>query len=247
MEGQARAARLRRGPRRPRAAAPTTPTSRTPASSGRTSSATRRRSSASRRSSSSTTFMQPTWQALIDGAKYCEPQLREIIAPVSSPTSSSRTTSSRFPALRHRRARRSSGSCRATRSRCQGPDVAAGLLRAAGRRPERVGGVPRRVRPDPPRDVGRRSTRGSVEQGAPAAAGPRVHPRRRTRRTSTSTRRRPTTRTGGRSTRRGTASTRASAQTDDDVELPAAAGRPARRAARSSTSRSARWAAPTST
>ncbi|MBA2382743.1 MAG: glycosyl transferase [Chloroflexi bacterium] len=26
------------------------------------------------------TFMQPTWQALIDGAKYCEPRLREIIA-----------------------------------------------------------------------------------------------------------------------------------------------------------------------
>jgi MGT family glycosyltransferase len=26
------------------------------------------------------TFMQPTWQALIDGAKYCESQLREIIA-----------------------------------------------------------------------------------------------------------------------------------------------------------------------
>ena len=26
------------------------------------------------------TFMQPTWEALIDGAKYCEPQLREIIA-----------------------------------------------------------------------------------------------------------------------------------------------------------------------
>jgi MGT family glycosyltransferase len=26
------------------------------------------------------TFMQPTWQALIDGAKFCEPQLREIIA-----------------------------------------------------------------------------------------------------------------------------------------------------------------------
>jgi MGT family glycosyltransferase len=28
------------------------------------------------------TFMQPTWQALIDGAQYCEPQLREIIARV---------------------------------------------------------------------------------------------------------------------------------------------------------------------
>jgi MGT family glycosyltransferase len=26
------------------------------------------------------TFMQPTWQALIDGARFCEPQLREIIA-----------------------------------------------------------------------------------------------------------------------------------------------------------------------
>jgi UDP:flavonoid glycosyltransferase YjiC (YdhE family) len=26
------------------------------------------------------TFMQPTWQALIDGAQYCEPHLREIIA-----------------------------------------------------------------------------------------------------------------------------------------------------------------------
>jgi MGT family glycosyltransferase len=28
------------------------------------------------------TFMLPTWQALIDGARYCEPQLREIIARV---------------------------------------------------------------------------------------------------------------------------------------------------------------------
>ena len=28
------------------------------------------------------TFMAPTWQALIDGARYCEPQLREIIARV---------------------------------------------------------------------------------------------------------------------------------------------------------------------
>lgn len=27
-----------------------------------------------------TTFVQPTWQALIDGAKYCQPQLTEIIA-----------------------------------------------------------------------------------------------------------------------------------------------------------------------
>jgi MGT family glycosyltransferase len=26
------------------------------------------------------TFVRPTWQALVDGAKYCEPQLREIIA-----------------------------------------------------------------------------------------------------------------------------------------------------------------------
>ena len=26
------------------------------------------------------TFMQPTWQALVDGARYCEPQLRDILA-----------------------------------------------------------------------------------------------------------------------------------------------------------------------
>ena len=26
-----------------------------------------------------TSFVQPTWQALIDGAQYCEPQLKEII------------------------------------------------------------------------------------------------------------------------------------------------------------------------
>ena len=49
-------------------------------SSGPTSSPRPRRSSASRRSSSSSTFIQPTYQALIDGAKYCEPRLREIIA-----------------------------------------------------------------------------------------------------------------------------------------------------------------------
>ena len=28
------------------------------------------------------TFMAPTWQALIDGAKYCEPQLQRIVAEV---------------------------------------------------------------------------------------------------------------------------------------------------------------------
>ena len=32
------------------------------------------------RSNSSASFIQPTYQALIDGAKYCEPRLREIIA-----------------------------------------------------------------------------------------------------------------------------------------------------------------------
>jgi UDP:flavonoid glycosyltransferase YjiC (YdhE family) len=29
------------------------------------------------------TFIKPTWQALIDGAMYCEPQLREIIKRVN--------------------------------------------------------------------------------------------------------------------------------------------------------------------
>ena len=49
------------------------------ASSGRTSSATRRRSSASRRSTSSAEFIAPTFQALIDGAKYVDARLLEII------------------------------------------------------------------------------------------------------------------------------------------------------------------------
>ena len=78
----ARAARLRRGPGGPARRRPsrTRRPPRTPASSGRTSSATPRPEFRKPTIEQLATFMQPTWQALIDGAKYCEPQLREIIA-----------------------------------------------------------------------------------------------------------------------------------------------------------------------
>ena len=202
---------------------------RTPASSGRTSSATRRPSSASRRSSSSATFMQPTWQALIDGARYCEPQLREIIAR-QRPDVIVEDNVVSFPALQTA-GRRSSGSCRATRSRSAGRSRAAGdpagLLRPAVRRPVRLGGVPRGVRPDPPADLG--GLRRVVPRaGHGAAAGARVHAHLARPEPLRLSRRSPTTPIADRSTatwRRLDSSVRA---TDAPFELPAElADRPA--------------------
>ena len=81
VEGPARAARLRRGPRRPRPAArrPTPPEQ----DAGQFWKDFIRDTAPEFRKPTIeqlATFMQPTWQALIDGARYCEPQLREIIA-----------------------------------------------------------------------------------------------------------------------------------------------------------------------
>ena len=59
---------------------PKVPARRTRENSGRTSSPRPHLSFASRPSNSSASFIQPTYQALIDGARYCEPRLREIIA-----------------------------------------------------------------------------------------------------------------------------------------------------------------------
>ena len=98
-------------------------------------------------------FIQPTYQALIDGAKYCEPRLREIIA--------------RAPTRRHRRGQRRAVpgvgdlGCAVRADRVvqpaggHRPGRAAAVLRAAQRRPQPVGRLPSRVRPHPPRDVGR--------------------------------------------------------------------------------------------
>ena len=65
------------------------------------------------------TFMQPTWQALIDGARYCEPQLREIIARAPA-RRDRRGQRRRVPRADDGRACRSCGSCRATRWRSRG-------------------------------------------------------------------------------------------------------------------------------
>ena len=54
-------------------------------------------------------FMAPTWQALIDGAKYVDPRLRES-STTWRPTSSSRTTSWGFPRSRRAAGRGSASS-----------------------------------------------------------------------------------------------------------------------------------------
>ena len=98
-------------------------------------------------------FIQPTYQALIDGAKYCEPRLREIVAK-HRPDVIVEDNVVLFPALvtvgcavRADRVVQPAGG---DRTRC-----AAAVLGPAERRPQPVGRLPRRVRPHPPRDVGR--------------------------------------------------------------------------------------------
>ena len=167
---QARGARLRRGPRRPRARRPSRPTatrpSRTPGSSGRTSSATPRRSSASRRSSSSTTFMQPTWQALDRRRALLRAAAARDHRAAAGRTSIVEDNVVAFPALTDRRR-----AVRADRvvQPAGGPGAGrpAGVLRAARRRPLASGPRSAPSTTAPTARCGRRSTRGCVEQGAP--------------------------------------------------------------------------------
>ena len=107
--------------------------------------------------------MQPTWQALIDGARYCEPQLREIIAR-QRPDVIVEDNVVAFPALDDRRARRSSGSCRATRSRCRGPDVPPAYSGLPVRRPRPSGTRSARSTTGPTARRGRRSTSGAASR-----------------------------------------------------------------------------------
>ena len=120
------------------------------------------------------TFMQPTWQALIDGARYCEPQLREIIER-QRPDVIVEDNVVGFPALV------TSGapfvrivSCNPLEMPRAGHPAA--VLRPAVGRSIRVGRVPGGVRPDPPADVGGVRRLGP-RAGRARAAGPRVHPR----------------------------------------------------------------------
>ena len=190
---------------------------RPPASSGSTSSTRPRRSSASPRSSSWRAFVQPTYQALIDGAKYCEPQLRAIIAE-HRPDVLVEDNVVAFPALL------TSGapfvrivSCNPLEVR--GDGVAAGVLRVRRRRPDRVGRLPRRVRPHPPGDVGR-VQRVGAGAGRAAAAPPRLHPHLGASPTSTSTPRSSTTSTPGRSDSTWHRLDSSVRETDEEFVLP---------------------------
>ena len=79
--GQARGARLRGGSRRPGASARARPDGVEPDAGQFWTDFIRDTAPEFRKPTIEqlSTFVQPTWQALIDGAKYCEPQLREII------------------------------------------------------------------------------------------------------------------------------------------------------------------------
>ena len=98
-------------------------------------------------------FMQPTWQALIDGAKYVDDRLREIIDELA-PGRDRRGQRRRVPGPA--RVRPAVGPDRVLQSgRDQGSGDPAVLLRLPGRGPIGVAGVPRGDRANPPGDVGR--------------------------------------------------------------------------------------------
>ena len=122
--------------------------------------------------SSSTTFIKPTYQALIDGAKYGEPRLREIIAE-HRPDVIVEDNVVLFPALvtvgSAVRPDRLVQPARGVRRR-----RAAAVLGAAERRPPPVGALPRGVRPDAPGDVGRLRRLGA-SAGRRPAAGSGIH------------------------------------------------------------------------
>ena len=117
------------------------------------------------------TFMQPTWQALIDGAMYCQPQLREILDRVR-PDVIVEDNVIAFPALTT-----NDGPLRAHRlvqpARGPRPGHRTGLLRTARGRHQRVGGVPGGVRPHAPPHLVHLQRLGPGA-GRKTVAGPRV-------------------------------------------------------------------------
>ena len=164
-------------------------------------------------------FVRPTFEALVDGAKYCEPQLREIVAR-TRPDVVVEDNVVAFPALL------TAGmpfvrivSCNPLEVPGPGvPPVFSGLpaaddaqwgpFRAEYDRVMRpaVAGVQRLVR----------------RAGQPPAAGARAGRTRATSRTSTSTPRRPTTPAPGRSARTWHRMDSSVRETDEAYELPAA-------------------------
>ena len=189
------------------------------------------------------TFMAPTWQALVDGARYCEPQLRRDhrTHPAGRDRPGQRRgvprAAHRWRPLRTHHVVQPVGDARRRHP--------AGLLGAARRRPLASG------RPSEPSTTartvrfGRRSTSGSSSRAlrrCPTSSS--STPRRRP--TSTSIPRSPTTPIAGRSTPPGTGSTPPCVRPTSrwSCRRRSPTGRPG---ARSSTCLSARSGRPTST
>ena len=121
-------------------------------------------------------FMQPTWQALIDGAMYCEPQLKEIIDR-QRPDVIIEDNVNCFPALT------TAGVPFVRIVSCQplemkGPDVPPTYSGLPADDRSEWDCVPCRVRPNAPADVAGLQRVGAVVRRR-AAGGPRVHPRER--------------------------------------------------------------------
>ena len=188
------------------------------------------------------TFIEPVWASLLDGAVYCEPQLRAILDR-AQPDVIVEDNVNGVPGAPHpRRAVGEDHELQPARDEGSGPS--ADVQRVSGERPGRVGRVPRGVRADPPSDLGalqrvhdrqRRARRfpTSSSSTSPSSMNLYVYP-------------------GGRRlpavpaalAPRGTGSIRPSARPRSLGRSPTSS---ARAPVRSSTSRSARWAPPTST
>ena len=156
-------------------------------------------------------FIAPTWQALIDGAKYVHPRLLEIIDELA-PDVIVEDNVVGFPALAVDGPAVGPARCRATRprSRIRRRAVLVGL---PGRRPVRVAGFLDEV-DRTHRDMWADFDAFCREHGLPGcrtARSARTSSRSRRGSTSTATRPRPTTRDRRRWDRRGTGSTRRSA------------------------------------
>ena len=120
-------------------------------------------------------FMQPTWQALIDGSKYVNPRLEQIIGELEPDVIVEDNVVS-F-AGRHRQ-RPAVGPHRVLQpGRGPRPDHRAVLVGLPGRRPEPVGDLPRRVQP---------RARGLVAPTSTPSAATTAHRASRTRRSAPS-------------------------------------------------------------
>ena len=126
-------------------------------------------------------FMAPTWQALVDGAKYVDPRLTEIIDELA-PDVIVEDNVVGFPALA------ASGrpwvrivSCNP--AEIKDPAVAAVLVGLPGRRSKRLAGVPRRGPSGRTATCGPTSTRSAASTATPGCrtgrTGPTSSPNRR--------------------------------------------------------------------